>query len=210
MLEKEINLVCAGCGSEETAAAAIAGESTKCGKCGERCKVPFPGIEHLKSRCLECGTPHELDDVEECLGCGETDALQRYCTLHDTAVDKGACLVCVRENPRGTDMTEMERRLALLCHFSPLLVGFLGPLVFWLHNRDKSSFVDHHGKEALNVHLTVLLAALIPGGPIFMYAIGYSLLPAVILASVVYSILAAVAAHRGEWYKFPYSIRLIK
>ena len=112
MPEKENDLVCAGCGSEETVAAAIAGESTICGKCGERCTVPFPGIVHLKLRCLECGTPHELNDVEECLGCGETDALQRYCTLHDTAVDKGACLVCVRENPRGTDMTEMERRLA--------------------------------------------------------------------------------------------------
>lgn len=210
MLRNEIQTVCSGCRAEETVSAALAGERTTCGTCGEKYKVPFPGIDHLKSRCGECGAPHELDYAEECLGCGEADALGRYCTLHDTAVDKGACLECVRENPRGTDVTDMERQLALLCHLSPLLVGFIGPLVVWLHTRDKSSFVDHHGKEALNFHLTVLLAALIPGGPIFMAAIGHSLLPVVILASLVYSIIAAVAAYRGEWYQFPYTIRLIK
>lgn len=215
MPEPEIDFICSDCGSEETGSSELAGESTPCGNCGAGCEVPFPGIEHLKMRCSECGAPHELDHYEECLGCGEeTDVLQRYCTLHDTGVDKGACLECVRENPKGTDISESERRIALLCHLSPLLVGFLGPLVFWLHNKEKSAFksafLDHHGKEALNFHLTVLLAALIPGGPILVFVVGHSLLAAVIIASIVYSILAGVAAYRGNWYKFPYTIRLIK
>jgi hypothetical protein len=85
---------------------------------------PFPGIEHLKLRCSECGAPHELDYVEECQGCGETDVLQRYCTLHNTAVENRACLECVRDNPPDPKppSTSLGPTAAFLVFVVPLVV----------------------------------------------------------------------------------------
>ena len=83
------------------------------------------------------------------------------------------------------------------------------PLIFWLVKKDESPFMDHHGREAVNFHLTIMIAGLVCGA-LACLVIGFILLPLVGIASIVYSILAGVAANRGEWYRFPYTIRMIK
>ena len=115
----------------------------------------------------------------------------------------------VGETTSVTDISDSDRQMALLCHLSPLLVGFLGPLIFWLVKKDESPFMDHHGREAVNFHLTIMIAGLVCGA-LACLVIGFILLPLVGIASIVYSILAGVAANRGEWYRFPYTIRMIK
>lgn len=109
--------------------------------------------------------------------------------------------------PTG-EVSDSDRQMALLCHLSPLVVGFLGPLVFWLVKKDESAFLDHHGKEAVNFHLTIMIASMISGISV-VFLVGILLMPAVLIASIVFSILAAVAANRGEWYRFPITIRMI-
>lgn len=41
--------------------------------------------------------------------------------------------------------------------------NFLGPIVLWAANKDKSSFIDQHGKQAINFQISVLLYAIIIG-----------------------------------------------
>src|SRR6478735_7706961 len=58
-------------------------------------------------------------------------------------------------NPAG--VSEDEKVLGMLCHLLGILTGFLGPLVLWLVKKDSSAFLDHHGREALNFQITVML-----------------------------------------------------
>jgi len=41
--------------------------------------------------------------------------------------------------------------------------NFLGPLILWIVNKDKSQFIDEHGKQALNFQLSILIYTLIIG-----------------------------------------------
>jgi len=53
-----------------------------------------------------------------------------------------------------------------LSTFSRFLIpfgNFIGPLVLWIMNKDKSLFIDEHGKQAINFQISILLYALILG-----------------------------------------------
>lgn len=41
--------------------------------------------------------------------------------------------------------------------------NFIGPLILWIANKDKSSFIDAHGKQAINFQISILLYCLIIG-----------------------------------------------
>jgi uncharacterized Tic20 family protein len=41
--------------------------------------------------------------------------------------------------------------------------NFIGPIVLWIANKEKSEFVDTHGKQAINFQISILLYALIMG-----------------------------------------------
>lgn len=112
-------------------------------------------------------------------------------------------------------VTEDERTLALFCHLLGIFTGFIGPLVLWLVKKDQSAFLDHHGREALNFQLTMLLVMLCLGSVTFVLLfvfVGVLLIPVIILVQVlaiVAEILAAIAAQKGEWHRYPFCIRLI-
>jgi hypothetical protein len=100
-----------------------------------------------------------------------------------------------------------DKLWALLAHLS-FLVGaaVLAPLVIWLVKKDKSAFVDDQAKEALNFQLTVLIACLITG----VSCILSPLIVVVLIGQIVYGILAAMEAYRGNRYRYPYTFRLIQ
>ena len=87
--------------------------------------------------------------------------------------------------------------------------NILAPLVIWLVFKDRSSYVDYHGKEALNFQITITLA-IIASGILILLIIGIFLLIAVVLLALVLSIVAAVKANNGEYYEYPFSIRFIR
>ena len=41
--------------------------------------------------------------------------------------------------------------------------NFLGPIILWIMNKEKSQFIDTHGKQAINFQISILLYALIIG-----------------------------------------------
>jgi uncharacterized protein len=118
-------------------------------------------------------------------------------------------------------LTSDDRTWGMLAHLSSLIAAalggmtFLGPLIVWLIKKDQSKFVDYHGKQALNFQINLLIyfviligvsvvtfgIALIVTGPL-MAALG--------IYALIVTIIAAVKANNGEYYKYPYTWALIK
>jgi len=110
-------------------------------------------------------------------------------------------------------LTENDKTMGMICHLAGFtgavlpfpFVNVIGPLVVWVTQKDKASFIDYHGKESLNFQITVAIAFL----SIFLL-IGVILLPAVAIYAVVMTIIAAVKAKEGVRYRYPWCLRLIK
>lgn len=103
-----------------------------------------------------------------------------------------------------------ERTWAIIGHLAPLLVSFLAPLVIWLIFRERSRYVEDQAKESLNFQIFLLiLAAAFTVITVITLGIGSVLFLAFIVALVL-QILAAVAASRGEYYRYPVNLRLVK
>jgi uncharacterized Tic20 family protein len=96
--------------------------------------------------------------------------------------------------------TSSERSLALWCHLGGFFTFVIIPLIIWMTNRDKSRFVDEHGKEAINFQITLTI----------YYVVGCLIFPVIGIFETVVVIKAALAARRGEPYRCPLNIRFIK
>ncbi|MBB2494095.1 DUF4870 domain-containing protein [Aquipseudomonas ullengensis] len=118
------------------------------------------------------------------------------------------------QSPSPTPSQE-ARQWAMFCHFAAfigLLIPFgniLGPLIVWQLKRDLDPFVDDQGKEALNFHITVSIAALVCM-LLAVVVIGFLLLPLLGLAALVLTIIAGIKANEGKLYRYPLCWRLVK
>jgi len=102
-----------------------------------------------------------------------------------------------------------DKNLGMLCHLLGLFTSFLGPLVLWLIKKDTMPYVDYHGKESLNFQITIAIAYII-GGVTALICIGYIVILAAWLGNIIFSIIACIAASKGEYYKYPVCLRLVK
>jgi len=73
-----------------------------------------------------------------------------------------------------------QNNIATFIHLSTFsrfiipLGNFIGPIILWVANKDKSSFVDEHGKQAINFQISILLYSIIIGMltvPFFLFNI---------------------------------------
>ncbi|MGH8081238.1 MAG: DUF4870 domain-containing protein, partial [Lysobacter sp.] len=79
----------------------------------------------------------------------------------------------------------------------------------WLVKKDTMPFVADQGKEALNFNITAAIAGIVSFLLTFVL-IGLVLLPLVGLAWLVLTIMASIAANKGEEYRYPWTLRLVK
>lgn len=106
-----------------------------------------------------------------------------------------------------------ERTWGTLAHLSGFLaayvaLGFLGPLLVMATVGQRSAFVRRHAVEALNFNLSVLVYLAVS----VVLAIVLVGIPMLIGVGVLYlwaTIQAAMAANRGEEYRYPLSIRFV-
>ncbi|GAA4221723.1 hypothetical protein FHR32_005193 [Streptosporangium album] len=105
--------------------------------------------------------------------------------------------------PGGDDTT-----MAMLAHLLGLLTWFAGPLVMYLVKKDESPYVRDQAAEALNFQLTLVIAYMVSWVLAFVL-IGFLLMPVVWIGSLIFMIIAAVSANRGENYRYPLSIRFV-
>jgi uncharacterized Tic20 family protein len=105
--------------------------------------------------------------------------------------------------PQGEDTT-----WAVLAHLSFFAFGLIAPLAIYLVKKDQSPFTRHHAAEALNFHITLLIAGIVSFVLVFVL-IGILLLAVVFIGGAVLSIVAALAAGRREPYRYPLTIRFV-
>ncbi|MGI5270028.1 DUF4870 domain-containing protein [Nonomuraea sp. CA-218870] len=104
----------------------------------------------------------------------------------------------------GTDDTSM----AMLSHLLGLLISWVGPLIIYLMRRDESPYVRDQSAEALNFQITMFIGYMV-SALLTIVLIGILLLPIVWIVALIFQIQAAIAAQRGENYRYPINIRLI-
>ena len=101
-----------------------------------------------------------------------------------------------------------ERLWATLIHVRGIFFGFLVPLIGYLVLKDRGPLVRQHSATALNFQLTVLIGY-VASWILMFVLIGFVTYLAVWVYSIVFAIIAAVAANKGEGYKYPLAIPFI-
>lgn len=115
------------------------------------------------------------------------------------------------------------RSYATFTHIVPLIAHLGGPvvlpviaaIVMWQIKKGESPFLDDHGREATNFQISMAIYAVILIPLLILVTCGVALIlavPAAILLlvlNIVGCVLAARAAHRGEYYRYPMSIRIV-
>ncbi|WP_209372414.1 DUF4870 domain-containing protein [Brevibacterium renqingii] len=116
---------------------------------------------------------------------------------------------------------EQERSAAMWAHLGTLVFGFM-PLVMFLVKKDESPFVREHSRQGLNAMISNAIissaAAFVLGILGFILALvtfglGIFIVYGAVIVPIVYAVLyviAAVAANRGEGYRFPLVFDFVK
>jgi uncharacterized protein len=102
-----------------------------------------------------------------------------------------------------------ERLWATLTHVGGIIFHWLAPLIAYLVLKDRGPFVRWHTRQALNFQLTLLLAY-IAGFVLTFIVIGIFVIFAALVLNIVFGIIAALAANRGEFYRYPIAIEFVK
>ncbi len=104
-----------------------------------------------------------------------------------------------------------QKTLALITHLSGIVLGFIVPLIIWLVNKDQpdKAFVNDQAKEALNFQITLFFVYIV-GIVLSIILIGALINMLAWVACIILSIMGGLAAQKGEAYRYPFAIRLIK
>ena len=108
-----------------------------------------------------------------------------------------------------------DRQLLVLTHLSQLITlvtGFgslLLPLVLWLTQKEKVYQMDTHGKNIINFQLSLIVYCIICLPLILLFGIGLLGFLVLGIISVVFPIINAVKASRGESPTYPLSLNFI-
>lgn len=101
-----------------------------------------------------------------------------------------------------------DKNIATITHLGGIVFSFIPALIVWLLKKDENAYLTEQSKEALNFQITVLLAQFIAGILVWLL-IGIVLIPIIWLINIVLCIIAAISASKGEFYRYPLTLRLI-
>lgn len=114
---------------------------------------------------------------------------------------------------------EAERTWATFGHLVGLLslmdfsvLGLIGALVMWYVRRGQSPFIDDHTTESVNFQITLLIYVVVATG-ISVASFGVLAIPcllALVFLRIWGCVRGAMAAHRGEYYRYPMTFRFVK
>jgi uncharacterized protein len=109
---------------------------------------------------------------------------------------------------RIAGLSETDRNFAVAMHLSPLAFFIMGPLAFaaplvlWLIRKDQSAFNDDHGRETVNFLITYILFSIL--------LVWTFIVPIVLMIIGAISIIrGALASTRGEYFRYPMTIRFL-
>ena len=109
----------------------------------------------------------------------------------------------------GRALTSDETTWSMLSHLGGIVLGFLAPLIVMLTKGNESPYTKYHAVEALNFQITVIIGYVI-ASVLSVVLIGFFVFPVLIIVNLVFCIMAGIAANKGETYKYPVTLRLVK
>ncbi len=122
--------------------------------------------------------------------------------------------------PPGNSESQ-ARTWQMLCHLSALAVfvpfgNILGPLLVWQIKKHEFPSIEPHGKASVNFQITVTIAVFcvsVAAVILHFFCIGFLLLPLIpliLLAGLVFAVIAGIKANNGEPYRYPFSLEFVK
>jgi uncharacterized protein len=102
-----------------------------------------------------------------------------------------------------------EKLWATLVHIGGIFFNFVPALIGYLMLKDRGPLVRQHTTTALNFQITLAIAGVV-GAITFLLIIGIFILFAAAVVNIIFSIIAAVAANKGEYYEYPLAIKFLK
>ena len=121
------------------------------------------------------------------------------------------------------EIDKQQRKWAMFCHLAglaglspllPVIGSVIAPLVIWQLKEDAFPFVAEQGRRAVNFQLSMLLYVTIGIIICFVSVVGAFLVPVVFcvfsLVNVIFVLVAAVRANRGQHYSYPIAFRFFK
>lgn len=111
----------------------------------------------------------------------------------------------------ATSTSNEDNTMGLLAHVLLIVTWWLGPLILFLVKKDQGGRAVDNAKEALNFGITLTLVYIVLW---ILVAVTFGLLfflPMLVpLVGLIFGILGAMAANKGEVYRYPVSLRLVK
>lgn len=101
-----------------------------------------------------------------------------------------------------------DRTLAMMIYVISFFTAFIGPLIIWLLKKDESDFIDHHGREYFNFLISMTVYFII-SAILIIVVIGIIMVIVLSIAVFVLTIVAAIKAFEGDYYRFPFIFRIL-
>lgn len=102
-----------------------------------------------------------------------------------------------------------EKMWSTLIHIGGIFFNFLPALIGYIVLKDRGPFVQQHTRTALNFQITIAIA-IAAGVILSVVLIGIPILFAAYIMNIILSIIAAIAANKGQSYEYPLAIKFIK
>ncbi len=109
-----------------------------------------------------------------------------------------------------------DNQLIVITHLSQLIVLITGfgslilPLILWMTQKERVYQMDIHGKHIVNFQLSLLLYSIICVPLILLLGLGLLGLIAIGIIAIIFPVINAIKANRGEVPKYPLTIEIIK
>ena len=141
--------------------------------------------------CSSCGTEVQ-ENSAFCPKCGTKSGT--------TGVPAMASVACSADN---------DKLFVILTHLGGIFFGFIPALIVYLVKKDSPGWVLDNAREALNWQITVLIAGVVCFILAFLL-IGIFLFWILMLANLIFSIIATIKASSNTAYRYPFCLRLLK
>jgi uncharacterized protein len=123
------------------------------------------------------------------------------------------------ENPYSTPDSvspSEERTMGMLAHAIPLVamvvsagvLGFVASLVLYLIYKDRGPFARENAANSLNVQITTGIVLLV-SIPLMLLLVGFVTYGLAIVFAFVLHLMGALKANRGQWWRPPFTLRLV-
>ncbi|WP_345193176.1 DUF4870 domain-containing protein [Algibacter agarivorans] len=111
----------------------------------------------------------------------------------------------MRQDNQLLVITHLSQLVTLVTGFGSLLL----PLVLWLTQKEKVYHMDAHGKNIINFQLSLILWCIICVPLILFFGLGLLGFIVLGIVSVIFPIVNAIKASRGETPVYPFTITFI-